>query len=98
MYHTDRMSSRESGEDLLDDLDDLVGLQTPPVTQQLSDALSLDEFHNQIRARSVFAEVVDGHHIRMAQAGRDAGLILEALPSQGIGNVETQQLDRDPSM
>ena len=65
------------------------------VRGQLAQRPPLDEFHGEIRHTVGFADVVDGHHVRVRQRRRGSRLSLESPPRVGVGQTGGQNLERD---
>jgi hypothetical protein len=87
------------GREPLTDLDavvDSLGNRHGPAVQPLAERLSLQQFEDGVVDAILGADIVQGEHVRVAEAGDDTCLLLETLQSVGIAPTATgQNLDRD---
>ena len=67
----------------------------PVLAQDRGEVLALDELHDDVRARRVFAEVEHGDDVRVAERRRGPRLVAEAREEVGVlAELGPQELDR----
>ncbi len=98
----------QRGKDLAADAGGLLGLQPRPFLQPVRQAAAGHQFHHQpgVGTRTLLDDVMNGHHVRVADARQRAGLPQHPLPQHpeslrvldGLRSQGADLLDRDLAM